>query len=65
MIANVRQWNALALPRLARRVRVARRAKAVRALEQSNQSQLGFFESYEKMIETQAVLMLGLNNKRW
>jgi hypothetical protein len=64
MIANVRQWTPMALPRFAKRVINARKANAAEKAELKSKG-TGFFESYEKLLETQAVLILGLNNKRW
>jgi len=66
MITSTRQWNATALPRYFKRAMNAIKTNSVSAQKaQDTQKEQGFFESYEKMMETQAILMLGLNNKRW
>ena len=63
MITSVRQWNPTALPRLLRRAMNAIKSSSVNAAEAKNATkQRGFFESYEKMMESQAILMLGIHN---
>jgi len=65
MIANVRLWNPTALPRLIWSAMVAFKSKSVSANEAREAIvERGFFESYEKMLESQAILMLGLHNHR-
>ncbi len=66
MIANVRQWDTTALPRLAKRAMNAFKSTSVSATEAGEAKQKeGFFEAYEKMMESQAILMLGIQNNRW
>ena len=66
MITNVRQGNPMALPRFLRNAMKTIRTNGVTAQEEREAKQeRGFFESYEKMMESQAILVLGLQNKRW
>jgi hypothetical protein len=66
MITNVRQWNPTALPRLALSAMKAFKSNTVSATEAREvKSENGFFESYEKMMGTQAVLILGIQNRTW
>jgi hypothetical protein len=66
MITSTRQWNATALPRYFKRAMNAIKTTSVSAQkDRETQEEKGFFESYEKMMEAQAILILGLNNKRW
>lgn len=66
MITSVRQWRPTAVPRLFLRAVNAIRSTGVSAQEERESSQeKGFFESYEKMMESQAILVLGLQHKRW
>jgi hypothetical protein len=66
MISSVRQWNPTAISSIFGRAMKAIRTTSVSASEARERSkEKGFFESYEKMMESQAILILGLHNKRW
>lgn len=66
MITSVRAWKPTAVPRLFSRAMSAIRSTSVSAPREREQKQeRGFFESFEKMMESQAILVLGLQNKRW
>jgi hypothetical protein len=66
MITSVRQWKPTAVPRLFSRAVSAIRSAGVSAQdERESVKERGFFESYEKMMESQAILVLGLQQKRW
>jgi len=66
MITNVRQWNPTAISRFAQRtLRTVKFNKSASKEESVATKREGFFDSYEKMLEAQAVLILGINNNRW
>jgi len=66
MVTSVRLWNPTALPRLIKKAMSAMRSNIGFAQdERKADKEKGFFESYEKMMESHAILILGLHNKRW